>query len=90
MLVVDDKILTQLESLVVLTEDASGLNCPLPILRTKKALAQIEAGQLLKIFTTDKSAVADLTIFSKQTGHTLKAQTEHNNVVTHYIEKRMV
>ena len=89
MLIVDDKILLELDTNVVATEDVRGLNCPLPILRTKKALAKMEGGQLLKVLTTDKAAVTDLTVFAKQTGHTLKAQSENDGEVAHYIEKRV-
>lgn len=78
-----------LESLVVAYEDVSGLNCPMPILRTKKALSRIEGGQLLKVLTTDKTAIVDLSLFAKQTGHLIKAQVENGSVVVHYIEKKL-
>ncbi len=51
--------------------DARGLNCPLPILRTKKMLADLLAGQVLKIVATDPGAVKDFQAFAKQTGHHL-------------------
>ena len=51
--------------------DARGLNCPLPILRTKKALSDMGAGQVLKILATDPGAVKDFQSFSKQTGNAL-------------------
>lgn len=66
--------LTELDAQVVRTEDLSGLRCPMPILRTKKALAQMAAGAVLKVTTTDSAAVDDLAIFCKQTGHVLLAQ----------------
>ena len=47
--------------------DASGLNCPLPILRTKKALAELAAGQVLKVIATDPGSVKDMQAFAKQT-----------------------
>lgn len=75
---------------VVLTEDARGLSCPLPILRTKKALAKIDGGQMLKVLTTDKSAISDLAVFAKQTGHTLCAQVEDDAFVVHYVRKRAI
>jgi len=56
--------------------DARGLNCPLPILRTKKALAEIGAGQILKIIATDSGAVNDMQAFAKQTGNELVSATE--------------
>lgn len=88
MLVVEAAVLAELDKLVVMTEDACGLNCPLPILRTKKALAKLEGGQLLKVLTTDKAAVSDLTVFAKQTGHQLKAQVQEGEHIAHYIERR--
>lgn len=75
---------------VVLTEDARGLSCPLPILRTKKALAKMDGGQMLKVLTTDKSATSDLAVFAKQTGHILCAQVEDDGFVVHYVRKREV
>lgn len=51
--------------------DASGLNCPLPILRAKKALSSLESGQVLHIIATDPGAVKDFQAFSKQTGNEL-------------------
>lgn len=51
--------------------DARGLNCPLPILRTKKALTDMTPGQVLKVLATDPGSVKDFQAFSKQTGNTL-------------------
>ena len=51
--------------------DARGLNCPLPILRTKKALTDMATGQVLKIMATDPGAVKDFQAFAKQTGNEL-------------------
>ena len=51
--------------------DARGLNCPLPILRTKKALTDMTSGQVLKIIATDPGSVKDFQAFSKQTGNEL-------------------
>ena len=56
--------------------DAKGLNCPLPILRTKKALADMTAGQVLRILSTDPGSVKDMAAFCKQTGNELVSQTE--------------
>jgi tRNA 2-thiouridine synthesizing protein A len=56
--------------------DARGLNCPLPILRTKKALAALASGQVLKVLATDPGAVKDFHAFSRQTGHELISHTE--------------
>ncbi len=51
--------------------DTRGLNCPLPILRTKKALGDVQSGQVLKVVATDPGSVKDFETFSKQTGHAL-------------------
>ena len=51
--------------------DARGLKCPLPILRTKKALAELTSGQVLHILATDPGSVQDFAAFARQTGHTL-------------------
>lgn len=56
--------------------DASGLNCPLPILRAKKALAGLDAGQVLHIVATDPGAVKDFEAFAKQTGNELMESRE--------------
>ena len=56
--------------------DASGLNCPLPILRAKKALAGMDAGQVLHIIATDPGSVKDFEAFAKQTGNELTESRE--------------
>lgn len=56
--------------------DASGLNCPLPILRAKKSLAAMDSGQVLKIVATDPGSVKDFEAFAKQTGNELLESTE--------------
>jgi tRNA 2-thiouridine synthesizing protein A len=54
--------------------DARGLNCPLPILKAKKALADMNSGELLRVFTTDAGSVRDFQAFAKQTGNELVEQ----------------
>jgi tRNA 2-thiouridine synthesizing protein A len=56
--------------------DASGLNCPLPILRAKKALGDMERGQVLKIIATDQGSVKDFEAFSRQTSNPLLSSAE--------------
>ncbi len=56
--------------------DTRGLNCPLPILRTKKALTDMQSGQILRIIATDPGSVKDFQAFCKQTGNELISQTE--------------
>ena len=68
--------------------DASGLNCPLPILRCKKGLSEIEATQVLKIIATDPGSVKDFYAFCAQTGHTLLQLDQDEKTFTFYIKKR--
>jgi len=68
--------------------DASGLKCPLPILRAKKALAQLDSGQVLKVITTDTHAVKDFQAFAKLTGNVLDAQVETGSGAVHYLRRR--
>ncbi len=62
--------------------DTRGLNCPLPILRTKKALADVQSGQVLKIVATDPGSLKDFQTFTRQTGHTLVSSAEANGEFT--------
>lgn len=64
--------------IIDLEVDARGLACPLPILRTKKALATLKTGQILRVLTTDPGSVKDFQAFSRQTGNELVEQTENN------------
>ena len=68
--------------------DARGLNCPLPILRTKKALTDMSSGQVLKIVATDPGAVKDFEAFSKQTGNSLVSSASQNNEFVFFMRKR--
>ncbi|RMG51126.1 MAG: sulfurtransferase TusA family protein [Gammaproteobacteria bacterium] len=67
--------------------DARGLNCPLPILRAKKAIAQLGSGEVLKIVATDPGSVKDFEAFCKQTGNELLASEEAGGEYTFYIKK---
>jgi tRNA 2-thiouridine synthesizing protein A len=67
--------------------DASGLNCPLPILRAKKAISALEAGQTLKIIATDPGSVKDFEAFCKQTGNELVSSGEENGKFAFLIKK---
>ena len=57
--------------------DARGLNCPLPILKAKKALAEMATGEVLRITATDTGSVRDFQAFAKQTGNALLSQTQN-------------
>lgn len=67
--------------------DAKGLNCPLPILRAKKAIAALTAGQVLKIVATDPGSVKDFEAFCKQTGNTLLSSAEAGGAFEFMIKK---
>ena len=67
--------------------DARGLNCPLPILRTKKAMTSMAAGDVLKIVATDPGSVKDMEAYAKQTGNELIGSSENNGEYTFYIKK---
>ncbi len=67
--------------------DASGLNCPLPILRAKKAIAALDAGQTLKIIATDPGSVKDFEAFCKQTGNELLSSGEEGGKFLFMIKK---
>ena len=68
--------------------DASGLNCPLPILRAKKALADMQSGDILKIIATDSGASHDFPTFAKQTGNDLVASEQHGDAFIFYLKRR--
>ena len=68
--------------------DARGLNCPLPILRTKKALTDMHSGQVLKVLATDPGAVKDFQAFSRQTGHELVSHAETGKEFTFFMKKK--
>lgn len=66
--------------------DVKGLNCPLPILRTKKTLAEMESGQILRVLATDPGSLKDFPAFAKQTGNELVSQKEENRVFEYYLK----
>ena len=68
--------------------DARGLNCPLPILRTKKALAELASGEVLKVASTDPGSVKDMAAFAKQTGNELVSSAEAGGEFVFFMRKR--
>lgn len=68
--------------------DARGLNCPLPILRTKKALADMTAGQVLKIVATDAGSVKDFQAFARQTANDLLSSETVEKEFIFFMKKR--
>ena len=67
--------------------DAKGLNCPLPILKAKKALKTMESGTVLEVTSTDPGSVADFAAFCRTTGNELVEQNEDSGVWTYLIRK---
>ena len=70
------------------TLDTRGLNCPLPILKAKKALADMVSGELLKVVSTDPGSVRDFQAFARQTGNELVEQTSATSEFVHVLRRR--
>ena len=68
--------------------DARGLNCPLPILRAKKTLADMQSGEVLRITSTDPGSVKDFAAFAKQTGNELLSSTENNKEFEYFLKRK--
>ena len=68
--------------------DTRGLNCPLPILKAKKALADMTSGELLKVVSTDPGSVRDFQAFARQTGNELVEQTSAGSEFVHVLRRR--
>ena len=68
--------------------DTRGLNCPLPILKAKKALADMESGELLRVLATDAGSVRDFQAFAKQTGNELVDQQTVGEEFIHVLRRR--
>lgn len=69
------------------TVDASGLNCPLPLLKAKQALNKLDAGLILQVVCTDPGSVRDFEVFAKQSGNELLHQIENGGTYTHWLKK---
>jgi tRNA 2-thiouridine synthesizing protein A len=67
--------------------DAKGLACPIPIVKTKKVMNELESGQVLEIHATDKGAKNDLSAWAKSGGHELIKHEEDDNVLKFWIKK---
>ena len=68
--------------------NARGLSCPLPIVKTKKALADMATGQVLKVISTDVGSVKDMQAFADQTGNTLVSTAEENGEYIFFMKKK--
>ena len=68
--------------------DTRGLNCPLPILKAKKALADMSSGEVLKVVATDPGSMRDFQAFARQTGNELVEQSTVNEEFIHFLRRR--
>ncbi|PIT79255.1 hypothetical protein B9Z39_12355 [Limnohabitans sp. JirII-29] len=68
--------------------DTRGLNCPLPILKAKKALTTMQSGELLRVTSTDAGSMRDFAAFAKQTGNELVSQETSGNDFIHVLKRR--
>jgi TusA-related sulfurtransferase len=67
--------------------DCKGLNCPLPVIKTKKAIEQLSIGQVLQMIATDPGSKSDMVAWSKSTGHELVETREEPGVFTFFVRK---
>ncbi len=67
--------------------DCRGLNCPMPVIKTKKALAPLQAGDILKVISTDAGSVPDMAALSKRTGNEIVDQNESDGEYTFFFKK---
>ncbi|MCF6251871.1 MAG: sulfurtransferase TusA family protein [Methylococcaceae bacterium] len=72
----------------VLEVDASGLNCPLPLLRLKKGLTEVESGNVIKIIATDPAAHLDIGVYTEQTGHKILKFLKEDGKQIFYVRKK--
>tara|TARA_Y100001970_G_scaffold293250_1_gene438777 strand:- start:855 stop:1088 length:234 start_codon:yes stop_codon:yes gene_type:complete len=68
--------------------DCQGLSCPLPILKTKQAIDDINSGEILKIISTDPGSINDIASWSNTTGHNLISSTEINGKFIYLVQKK--
>ena len=67
--------------------DARGLDCPMPLLKAKRAINALESGQFLRVQATDQGSVRDFEVFCRQSGHRLVSSAEQDGVYTHVLQK---
>ena len=67
--------------------DCRGMNCPLPVIKTKKAIVKLNAGDVLKVVATDPGSVADMSAFSRRTKHEIIEQSEGGGEYTFFFKK---
>ncbi|MFN2329871.1 MAG: sulfurtransferase TusA family protein [Chromatocurvus sp.] len=67
--------------------DATGLRCPMPLLKAKRALNSMQSGEVLRVLSTDAGSVRDFAVFSEQSGHPLLSSDQADGVYTHLLRK---
>ena len=82
-----DTVSTEASPTATIELDCRGLNCPLPILRTKKAITPMASGEILKMVSTDPGSVADVGAFSRRTGHAIVDQSEGNGEFVFFLRR---
>jgi len=68
--------------------DVTGLNCPMPLLKAKKALNELPPGALLRVIATDPASVRDFEVFARQSGHALLESSENDGRYTYLLQKK--
>ena len=68
--------------------DCRGMNCPLPILKTKKAIEELSVGQVLKMIATDPGSVNDIAAWTRRTGHELMESEQNGGEYTYFLRKK--
>ena len=76
-----------MSALEIIELDATGLQCPMPLLKAKRALNAMEAGQCLRVLATDRGSVRDFKVFAEQSGHLLLESSDGGGVYTHLLQK---
>lgn len=69
------------------TLDCKGLSCPMPIVKTKKAMDELNPGQVIEVQATDRGSLADIQGWAKNTGHQYLGTIEENNILRHYLRR---
>ena len=68
--------------------DVKGLNCPMPLLKAKKTLNEMQADELLRVYATDPGSVRDFEVFARQSGNTLLEAEEQEGIYTYLLKKK--
>ena len=77
-----------MDELEIVELDAIGLECPMPLLKAKRALNGMDAGQQLRVLATDQGSMRDFRVFAEQSGNTLLASEETDGVYIHLLQKK--